>query len=302
MTMSNLRDRASRQQPAPATPGTGVALPGNETTVRIEAMGDALATRSAAIAAALSRILDLDIFLGRVMAEVRKTPDLTLCSLPSMMGCVVSAAQLGLEPGPLGHIYLTPRKNKGVMEAVLVIGYKGFIELARRAGGMSIDAAPVREHDLFEHERGTRERLTFQKAIRGDRGDLLGYWAAAVFTGGQATNFMRIDELHSHARQYSGTWPSGDYKGFAGQNWDAWCRKTAVRGMAWRLPQSNEMAKAFQVDEAPTYWRDNGAVVTVTPDGGMTEDDPAPSAVVDPPAPPPAEPKGWEPAEGGVVR
>jgi recombination protein RecT len=299
MTMSNLRDRAARQQPAPATPGTGVALPGNETAARITSMGDAIATRRSSIEAGLSRVLDLDIFLGRVMAEVRKTPDLALCSLPSMMGCVVSAAQLGLEPGPLGHIYLTPRTNKGVQEAVLVIGYKGYIELARRAGGMSIDAAPVHEHDVFEHERGTRERLTFQKAIRGDRGDLLGYWSAAVFAGGQATNFMRIDELHAHARKYSGTWPSGDYKGFAGQNWDVWCRKTAVRGMAWRLPLSNELARAIQVDEAPTYWRDGGAVVTVTPDGGMSEDDPSPPAVV-PPGPP--QVKGWEPAEGDVVR
>lgn len=308
--MSNLRNRAQNRD---QTPGNGIAVPeqGNNTARAIDRVNHTLTQRKGVIEAGLSKVLDVDVFMGRVMAEIRKTPDLATCSLPSLMGAVVSLAQLGLEPGPLGHAYLTPRQNRtkvdgewiSVWEVTLVIGYRGYIALGRRAGGMSIDADSVHELDDFTHARGSEEILTFRKAMKGDRGPLLGYWATAAFDGGRATHFMREDELHAHAEKYVGVWnPNRDpgdppkYKGFAGQNFDAWCRKTVIRQMTWRLPQSNELARAMQVDEAPTYWREGQGLVTATPDGALTDD----NALAAPPSaapPPPAADSGGLPQE-----
>lgn len=274
----SLQERA-RQARNPQTPGQGIAV---APPTRLDQIQDTLMQRRELVGAGLSKVLDLDVFMGRVMNEIRKNPDLAKCSTPSLMGAVVSMAQLGLEPGPLGHAYLTPRRNsvkvggrwEKVDEVVLVIGYRGYITLGRRAGGMSIDADAVREGDEFTHVRGSSELLTFRKSLHGERGDVLGYWATATFDGGMATHFMRTDELVAHAEQYVGRNDAGGFKGFAGKNWDAWSRKTVIRQMTWRLPQSNELARAVQVDETPTYLQESGRLVTVTQDGEVIDDNP----------------------------
>src|SRR5690606_28083055 len=116
----------------------------------------------AEIARALPRHMDPDRMLRIAMTVVRQTPDLQKCTVPSVLGALMQAAQLGLEPGILGHCYLVPFRNgrTGQHEVQFIIGYKGLIDLARRSGNIqSIAAHPVYENDLFEFEYGLNERL-----------------------------------------------------------------------------------------------------------------------------------------------
>lgn len=252
-----------------------------------------LGGRRSFIEQALDRHLDLDVFMGRMLNEVRKSPLLAGCTYTSLMGSVVTAAQLGLEPGPLGHFYLTPRRNsvktggewQKVWEVVPVIGYKGYIVLGRRAGGMSIDADDRRENDHWVYRRGTDPGLETAPPDRGERGEQLGYWAAAKFTGGSAAHYMSMHDLHQHAEKYA-TNPFGEIHGFAKSNWHAWCLKTVVRQMAWKLPQSTQMAVALERDEGSAYWRDDSSMVVVTQHGAEDADgghlDPSPESPTQP--------------------
>jgi recombination protein RecT len=265
---TTLRERAAQA----ASPGSEVAVPASAPVTVFDEIRDQLDARKSFISSGLSKLLDLDVFMGRVMNEIRKTPKLTECTFPSLMGAIVTAAQLGLEPGPLGHYYFTPRRNKGAWEVVPVIGYRGLIELARRSGGITIDADDRCENDSWLYSRGTDPRLHTAPPDRGPRGEVLGYWAAATFSGGTAAQYMSLLDLEAHAAKYASR--DGRVSGFAAANWDAWCRKTVVRQMSWKLPLSNVLARALEVDEAPTLWRDGSAsLVTVHPDRVVESDE-----------------------------
>lgn len=273
--MTSLRERAH----AAAQPAAGTDLAVQQPATVYDEIQTQLDARRSFIAAGLSKQLDLDILLGRVVNEIRKTPKLAECTFPSLMGAVVTAAQLGLEPGPLGHFYLTPRRNKGRWEVVPIIGYRGYIELARRSGGISIDADDRCENDAWVYQRGTDPKLITSPPDHGARGEVLGYWAAATFPGGTAAQYMSQLDLDAHAKKYA--YKDGKPTGFAATNWDAWSRKTVVRQMAWKLPLTNVLARALEVDEAPTLWRDGAPMVTVHPDRMIEQDDEAYDTVAD---------------------
>ena len=51
--------------------------------------------------------------LRLIYAEGTRNPELRQCTPESLITCIITAAQLGLEPsGPLGMAYLIPRKKK----------------------------------------------------------------------------------------------------------------------------------------------------------------------------------------------
>lgn len=281
--MSRIAGQDRSQRPA----GQEVAERPNGAVLAMEGIEQFLAGRRNFIEKALDRHLDLDVFMGRVLNVIRQNPDLLQCTHASLMASVVTMAQLGLEPGPLGHMYLTPRRNRFKSgpgrndwstrwEVVPVIGYKGYIALGRRAGGMSIDADDRCENDLWIYQRGTDPKLITAPPDRGERGERLGYWAAAAFDGGSAAHYMSMLDLEEHARKHASD-DAGNPQGFAKKNWEGWCLKTVVRQMAWKLPQSTQLAVALERDESSATWRDDSSLVVVN-QHGTTEADAGPLA------------------------
>lgn len=200
---------------------------------------------------ALPKHLPVDRFLRLIMTELQKTPRLQQCSMPSLLGACMTSAQLGLELGPLGHFYLTPRQLKGEWTVVPIIGYKGMVELARRSGLLlSIEARPVKANDVFEFEFGLNERLIHRPKLDGDRGESVAYYGIAKFLdGGHQFDVMSRSDVEERRD-----------RGSAGKNgpWvtdaDAMGSKTVIRQMQRWLPQTPEMALAAQVDETPQAW------------------------------------------------
>jgi recombination protein RecT len=65
------------------------------------------------------------------------TPKLLECDPTSLFKSLIQCASLGLEPNTaLGQAYLIPFNNKkeNRVDVQLIIGYKGFLGLARRSG------------------------------------------------------------------------------------------------------------------------------------------------------------------------
>src|ERR671924_2141362 len=105
------------------------------------------------IARTLPANVDVERFERIVRTEIRRTPKLLECDPYSLLGAVMWAAQLGLEPGPLQHVHLIPYKR----EVVFLIGYRGYVELAFRSGQVKdVTGALVREGDRFEYQYGTQ--------------------------------------------------------------------------------------------------------------------------------------------------
>jgi recombination protein RecT len=197
---------------------------------------------------ALGARLDPARFARVVIQETHKNPALLRCNPRSLLGAVLTAAQLGLEPGPLQLAYLIPRQTKGKWEVQFQLGYRGMIELALRGGRtLSIDAHVVRADDDFVIEYGTAPRLVHRPKMYGpndERAPVVCVWAAALLPGGGAPfthlDLAEIARRRAHAADNSPAWRS---------EWDAMARKTAVRALAPYLPQTAELAAAQRLDD-----------------------------------------------------
>jgi recombination protein RecT len=193
------------------------------------------------IARALPKTMTADRFARIVMTTLRTSPQLMTADPQSLMAAVMLSAQLGLEPGPLGHAYLVPYKR----EVTFIIGYKGIIDLARRSGEIrSIEAREVREGDLFEYEFGLEPKLRHIPAD-GDRGEATHFYGVAHFKdGGHYFEVLPVSEIERYRKRSAagnrGPWQT-DYAAMA--------KKTVIRRMAPYLPLSTEAAQAIDADE-----------------------------------------------------
>lgn len=203
------------------------------------------------IARALPKHMDPDRLARIALTTIRTNPMLLQCSIESLMASVMQAAQLGLEPGLLGHCYLIPFKNKnlGTVEVQFIVGYKGMIDLARRSGNIqSISVREVYKNDHFKLQYGLEDTLEhIPYHLREDKeftepGALRGAYMVAKFKdGGHQIHYMskqEIDDRRKRSKASSnGPWVT-DYIEMV--------KKTVVRS-AWKwLPISVEVMKQVQ--------------------------------------------------------
>lgn len=199
---------------------------------------------------ALPKHLDVDRLMRLTMTTIRTTPELRNADVGSLLGGVMQAAQLGLEPGLLGQCYLLPFKNrnKGITEVTFIIGYKGMIDLARRSGHIqSIYAHAVYEDDDFEFELGLNPKLKHTPSMEVNKGEYIGSYAVAHFKdGGYQMDFMPKAEIDKR-RNAS---PGGKSKYSPWNNYyEEMANKTVIRHMWKYLPISVEIQQQVAHDE-----------------------------------------------------
>jgi recombination protein RecT len=192
--------------------------------------------------------------LARVaLTEIRRAPALAKCDPASLLGAIMTCAQVGLEPGgPLGHAYLVPFENRraGRTEVQFILGYRGMIELARRSGQIqSIEARAVYEGDQFDVKLGLDSDLThvpdFENPNRTQSEKLrFGYAVAKLKDGGVQFEVMSRRELEAvRAQSKAGT--IGPWQ----THYEAMALKTVIRRLFKYLPISIELATAVEQDE-----------------------------------------------------
>ena len=78
----------------------------------------------------------------------------------------------------MGHIFLIPFKG----ECTIVVGYKGYCELAYRSGlPVYIQSEVVYQNDTFEYELGSSPFIKHQKFEGKDRGTRRGVYLIIAF-------------------------------------------------------------------------------------------------------------------------
>jgi recombination protein RecT len=197
---------------------------------------------------ALPKHMDADRMARIALTTIRTNPKLLECSVPSLLGAVMQAAQLGLEPGLIGHCYLVPFKNgkTGQTDVQFIIGYKGMIDLARRSGQIeNIYAHAVYSNDEFDYELGLEPKLKHKPYMEGDRGEFIGAYAVAHFKdGGYQFEFMPKSEIDKRRKRSkaanNGPWVT-DFEEMA--------KKTVIRHMWKYLPISVEIQQQAAQDE-----------------------------------------------------
>ena len=255
MSTQQLRQAANGQAPATqsaAEPKTIMAMMANDNVKKQMAL-------------AMPKHLTADRLMRIAMTEVRKVPALGKCNVQSFMGAIMQCAQLGLEPGSaLGHAYLLPfgsgKAADGLPNCQLIIGYRGFIDLARRSGQIiSLTARAVYANDVFSYSYGLDETLEHVPAS-GDRGDFTHVYAVAKLKGGgvQFEVMSKSDVLKVKASSKAGSngpWVS---------HFDEMAKKTAIRRLFKYLPVSIELTQSVILDEKADAGidQDNASAIT----------------------------------------
>lgn len=183
--------------------------------------------------------------LARIaLTELRMIPKLRQCSPESFLKCLMVSAQLGLEPGMLGHVYFIPYGK----EASIVVGYKGMLDLARRSKQiLSIEPRVIHENDKVDISLGTEAKINHQVSLTsGDRGKPLAYYAVAKLAGGGVQFEIMTKAEVDKVRAFSKSGGSGPWA----THYDEMAKKTVIRRLFKYLPVSIEMQKAITLDEA----------------------------------------------------
>lgn len=198
---------------------------------------------------------------------LRQTPDLAKCTPATVLGALMSCAQLGLRPGVLGHAWVLPfydgksRSHK----AQLIVGYKGLVELAyRNPKVISVIARTVYEGDTFDVEYGLEENLIHKPAPKGERSKPIAHYAIfKTKDGGRAFWVMTEDEMQAWKRKYAPKNRQGNIVGPWNSDYEAMARKTCLLRLAAWMPKSTELAYAIEVD--------NGVRANVDPSASLPE-------------------------------
>lgn len=205
-----------------------------------------------ALKSALPRHMTVDRMLRVAFTCINTTPKLLDCSPRSLLAAVMQCAQLGLEPGILGHAYLIPFENrkKGIVEVQILPGYRGLIKLARNTGEVStVFAESVYKGDRFTYQRGTDPKIEHVPDPNEDvkkRGEPTHYYAVMrMKDGGVAFEVMTRQEIELHRDKYSRAAKNGPWV----TEFDEMAKKTVLRRVCKVGPQSIELQTAVMLDD-----------------------------------------------------
>lgn len=219
---------------------------------------------------ALPRHLEPERFARLVTIEIRKNPKLSSCSFPSIVGAMLQGVQLGLEPGPLGHVFFVPYWNNKTRgnECQLQVGYQGLIELARRSSAVShIFADVVYERDEFTFHYGSGQQLRHKPSFTGDRGKPVASYMFVRFSdGAEHFHVMSIEEINAIMARSKSRDKAGNVTGPWATDWAEMAKKTVLRRGIKYVPKSvEEIRKVIAADET--------TVKDIAPDLAMTARD-----------------------------
>lgn len=193
---------------------------------------------------ALPSVITPERFTRIVLTALSSNPKLQACAPMSVMGAMMQAAQLGVEPNtPLGQAYLIP--YGGVCQFQL--GYKGLIDLAYRSGEVSsIQAHEVHENDTFTYEYGLEPKLRHVPA-QTDRGPVTFYYAVLKLkNGGVGFEVMSREDVEKFAMKKSKAYRNGPWQ----TDFDEMAKKTVLKKVLKYAPLKTEFARAVASDES----------------------------------------------------
>jgi len=212
-----------------------------------------------AIRQSLPAYMTAEKFIRIILNCCAKNPELFKCTPQSIVGAVMTLAQLGLDPD-LGLAHLVPFNSKvngtWMKLCQLIIDYKGFLQLIMNTGMVKDAYAEIiYSNDVFNEVLGTERTLTHLKPPIGqDRGEPIAYYAVvSLLNGGRLYHLMTRQEVEEHAKKYSKQKDdNGNLKNIWKNEFDKMALKTVIRQVAKYAPKSTNLLRSIDRDGTVT--------------------------------------------------
>lgn len=205
------------------------------------------------VALAVPGFLTTERLLRICVTTCNRNTDLLKCTPESLLGAVMTAAQMGIEPdGRHGH--LIPRWNSkaNCYEATFQADYKGLVRLIRLNDKVvDVYAELVHEHDFIKVTKGLHRDLVHEVDIKADRGELIGVYAVIQYENEHASfEYMCRAEVEN-VRARSDSWKAHKAKGY-GTPWvtdegEMW-KKTALKRISKLADLSGDTSERLAAD------------------------------------------------------
>lgn len=199
------------------------------------------------LAKALPAHMNADRMARLALTAFSTNAQLQDCDMKSIAGSIMTAAQLGLEPGINGQGYLIPYKGT----CTFVPGWKGLVDLVARSGRATVWTGAVRLGDEFEYQLGD---TPFCKHKPGDEDEDTPF--THVYAIGRVRDAsMPVIEVWSrakvqkHLKKYNKV--GGRHYAMSDENnLEMYARKCALLQVLKYMPSSIELANAIVASNA----------------------------------------------------
>jgi recombination protein RecT len=259
----NLRGRVAARANGNRAPGTAVAPAGDQAPATII---DHIRSMKDQFAVAMPKGAEAEQLVRDAITAVRTTKNLDRCDAQSVLGSLMTCAQLGLRPNVMGQAFLLPfwdagfqtvdengRPRKGGYRAQFVPGYKGLVQLAYRHPLVTtVIGRTVHEGEEFDVDLGLADTLVHKPCLDPDQvpGEDTHYYALWKGAGGHGFWVMTRAEARLYRDKYAprnkdgkivGPWATDD--GFPGM-----AIKSCLRQLSKWMPASTELVAAVAAD------------------------------------------------------
>ena len=222
---------------------------------------------------ALPKHMNADRMTRLALTAFSTNPDLQLCTHESIAGSIMTASQMGLEPGVNGQGYLIPYKGR----CTFVPGWKGIVDIANRSGRSSVWTGAVFVGDEFDYALGDRPFITHKPGRSlGDPDDLLYVYAVGRVKDSEwpIIDVWPMEKIWAHRDHYNKV----GKKHYSYQNPEMYARKIPLLQVLKYMPTSIELSAAVEVTHAAEAGKGvvlDGNYVTTVTDNDAGQDDAA---------------------------
>lgn len=197
------------------------------------------------MALALPKHMSADRMARLALTAFSTSKALQNCRTDSILSSLMTATQLGLEPGINGQGYLIAYKDT----CTFVPGWKGLVDLVARAGRATVWTGAVFQGDQFDYQLGD------EPFCRHKPGDSDGNFTHVYAIGRVKDAQMPVIEVWTrgkvtkHLNQYNKV--GGKHYALANENnFEMYARKVALLQVLKYMPASIELANAITVSHA----------------------------------------------------
>jgi recombination protein RecT len=194
---------------------------------------------------ALPKHMSVDRMARLALTAFSTNVALQNCKTDSILSSLMTATQLGLEPGINGQGYLIPYKDT----CTFVPGWKGLVDLVSRAGRATVWTGAVYEGDKFDYQLGDEPYCRHRP---GDGGDMLTHVYAIGRVKDAEMPVIEVwtrGKVEKHLKQYNKV--GGRHYAMASENnFEMYAKKVALLQVLKYMPSSIELSNAITVSHA----------------------------------------------------
>ncbi len=197
------------------------------------------------LALALPKHLTADRMARLALTSFSTSEKLQQCDPHSIAASIMTAGQLGLEPGVNGQGYLVPYGKT----CTFVPGWKGLVDLVSRSGRGTVYTGVIFKDQQYTYTDGARRDLIIHNQTELDEPDDITH---AYAIGWVKDSSMPIIELWTVAKikKHRDKYNKVGKMHYSFRDWEMYCRKVPLLQVLKYMPCSVELANAIAVNHA----------------------------------------------------